>query len=481
MGVLSGFLDGVIKLSGAVSSLKKEDFDFNNGYVDFLRDKKGDSFVCGFSRDVILPEDIETKKYYIAGYGENNPARGVLDPQYIHAMWLDDCTDRGGILLISADCVGILGQDVQKLRNRLVDFCNKTGCRKIDVMCTHNHAGIDTMGIWGRLPFSGKNPDFMELIFEKAEKIAFEAYENRSKGDLYLGTIQVPDMQEDIRTPVVYSETLTRFRFVPENGNEIWLLNFASHSESLQGCNHLVSADFPCYLRERIRDKTGADVLYTVGAIGGMISMNVDNEKQLRKEHRLNESTRKIGFKLADYAMAITEEKKLEPIINFASKDFVVEVDNTVLALACLVGLLDGKRYPDRSSEKNWILKTEVSYYEIGTKKLLLLPCELFPELAFGGALDSDASATGKGAEVNPPLLCDITGDKEILIFGLANDEIGYVLPPNDFILNEKSPYLENGRDKFDRRHYEETNSVGPKTAAAIASAVSDLMELVKE
>ena len=179
--------------------------------------------------------------------------------------------------------------------------------------------------------------------------------------------------------------------------------------------------------------------------------------------------------------MAITEEKKLEPIINFASKDFVVEVDNTVLALACLVGLLDGKRYPDRSSEKNWILKTEVSYYEIGTKKLLLLPCELFPELAFGGALDSDASATGKGAEVNPPLLCDITGDKEILIFGLANDEIGYVLPPNDFILNEKSPYLENGRDKFDRRHYEETNSVGPKTAAAIAAAVSDLMELVKE
>ena len=86
-------------------------------------------------------------------------------------------------------------------------------------------------------------------------------------------------MQEDIRTPIVYSKALTRFRFVPEDGsNEIWMLNFASHSESLQGCNHLVSADFPCYLREKIKKTVGADTLYTVGAIGGMISMDIPDE-----------------------------------------------------------------------------------------------------------------------------------------------------------------------------------------------------------
>ena len=71
-------------------------------------------------------------------------------------------------------------------------------------------------------------------------------------------------------------------------------------------------------------------------------------------------------------------------------------------------------------------------------------------------------------------------GDKEILIFGLANDELGYVLPPNDFWLNEKSPYVDNGRDKHNRRHYEETNSMGPKTAEIIANTVTDLINAIK-
>ena len=54
---------------------------------------------------------------------------------------------------------------------------------------------------------------------------------NRKNGDLYLGEIEVPDMQEDIRTPIVYSKTLTRLRFVPNDGTrEIYFLNFASHS-----------------------------------------------------------------------------------------------------------------------------------------------------------------------------------------------------------------------------------------------------------
>ena len=68
-------------------------------------------------------------------------------------------------------------------------------------------------------------------------------------------------------------------------------------------------------------------------------------------------------------------------------------------------------------------------------KSLLLT---IFPELVFGGALSAEESGTGNGPEVNPDLLCDITGDKDILIFGLANDELGYVLPPNDFSNSSK-------------------------------------------
>lgn len=432
--------------------------------------KTGNIFNIGFGKRVILPEDIENKKYYIAGYGENNPARGVIDPQYAHAMWLDDNSGRGGVLFISLDIVGLLNKDVNRIRDRLSDFCRETGCRSVNVFATHNHAGIDTMGIWGRLPFSGKDSEFMEILFKSTVEACYEAYKSRRDGDLYLGTIEVPDMQEDIRTPVVYSKTLTRFRFAPADGSrEVWLLNFASHSESLQGCNHLVSADFPCYLREKIDTEAGADVVYTVGAIGGMISMDIPDEDKLRKEHRLLESTRKIGYKLADYALKISDEEKLEPVINIGRREFYARVENTILTLACMIGLLEAERYADSRYPKLMCLKTEVSVFEIGSKKMLFLPCEIFPELVYGSFLGGDESASGKGAEANPETLARIIGDDNIMVCGLANDELGYVVPPNDFILHPTAPYLEDGRDCHNRRHYEETNSMSPHIAFEIA------------
>ena len=450
----------------------------NGSFIDKEPCKTGNIFTVGFGKRVVLPEDIDKKKYYIAGYGENNPARGVIDPQYAHAMWLDDNSGRGGVLFISLDIVGLLNKDVNKIRERLADFCRETGCRSVNVFATHNHAGIDTMGIWGKLPFSGKDPAFMELLFRNTVDACYEAYEGRRDGDLYLGTIEVPDMQEDIRTPIVYSKTLTRFRFAPADASrEVWLLNFASHSESLQGSNHLVSADFPCYLRERIDTIAGADVVYTVGAIGGMISMDIPDEKTLRREHRLLESTRKIGYKLADYALKITDEEKLEPVINYGRREFYAKVENSILTIACMIGLLEADRFADSKYPKLMCLKTELSLFEIGNKKMLFLPCEIFPELVFGGFLSAEESASGKGAEANPTILSEIVGDKNIMVCGLANDELGYVLPPNDFNLHPTAPYLENGRDRFDRRHYEETNSMSPDIAFEIAENLKALCD----
>lgn len=479
--LLSNALTGFVKARGKMSLKSKPVTPLEDVTVDFLSEGNAEKFTVGFGKAIMLPDDIDKKKYYIAGYGENNPARGVIDPQYAHALWLDDNSGRGGVLFISLDVVGLLNKDVSKIRELLKPFCEKNGCRSINIFSTHNHAGIDTMGIWGPLPFSGKNEKFMNILFGAVLDAVASAYESRCEGDLFLGTVEVPDMQEDIRTPIVYSKTLTRFRFVPaEDKNEIWFLNFASHSESLQGCNHLVSADFPCYLREKIKKESGADVVYAVGAIGGMISMDIPEENKLRNEHRLIESTRNIGYKLADYALSIIDEKKLEPLVNFARKEFYADVENPVLTIACDIGLLTADKFASEDAPNFWCLKSEISYFEIGGKKMLLLPCEIFPELVFGGALSAEESGTGFGDEVNPKLLCDIVQDENILIFGLANDELGYVLPPNDFVLNEKSPYIDNGRDKHDRRHYEETNSMGPKTAAAIAQTVEEIINTLK-
>lgn len=442
---------------------------------------KSDRFLLGFAKKSILPDNVNKKKYYVAGYGENNPAKGVLDPPHTHAVWLDDLSGKGGIVLVSIDNVGMLNKDVNRLRARLHDFAMLSGCRSINIVSTHSHAGIDTMGIWGPLPLSGKDPKYMELVFSQTVKAVKEAYASRKPGRLYLGKTEVPDMQEDIRTPIVYSKTLTRLRFEPDDGKQqVYIINFASHSESLQGCNSRISADFPHYLREKIRQDTGAETLYCVGAIGGMISMDIPNEQEIRDNGGdFAESTANIGRKLADYALSIKDETELKPKIGCIRQDFYVKAENTLLLIAAKAGILEADEYrlPDGSG---FAMKSEISYLEIGSLKILMLPCEIFPELVYGGYLSAEESATGCGGEINPIPLQEIVGD-EVMIIGLANDELGYVLPPNDFLLHPETPYFENARDIHERRHYEETNSMGPGTAARIAETVAEIINTVEK
>ena len=442
---------------------------------------RGNRFLLGFSKESILPTDVDKKKYYIAGYGENKPAKGVLDPPHTHAVWIDDLSGKGGIVLVSIDNVGMLNKDVNRLRARLREFAILSGCRSINIVSTHSHAGIDTMGIWGPLPLSGKNPKYMELVFSQTVKAVKDAYANRKLGKLWLGKTDVPDMQEDIRTPIVYSKTLTRLRFEPDDGSrQTYIINFASHSESLQGCNERISADFPHYMREKIKEETGAQTLYCVGAIGGMISMDIPNEKEIRDNgNDFAESTANIGKKLAEYALSISEETELKPRIGTLRQEVYFKAENTLLMIAAKAGILEADEYrmPDGSGA---VMKSEISYIEIDSLKILLLPCEIFPELVYGGYLSAEESATGYGGEINPMPLKEIVGE-DIMIIGLANDELGYVLPPNDFILHDETPYFENGRDVHGRRHYEETNSLGPQTAERIAQTVREIINTVEK
>ena len=53
----------------------------------------------------------------------------------------------------------------------------------------------------------------------------------------------------------------------------------------------------------------------------------------------------------------------------------------------------------------------------------------------------------------------------------------GYVVTPNEFILNPTKPYLDTATDKFGDRHYHETNSLGESAAFTIAGEFAKLAE----
>ena len=178
-------------------------------------------WTVGFSAREILPDmtRLENGEYYMAGYQSGYPAKGMLDPQYVRAVWLDAGDGLGGIVLAAIDCVAISSVDVNIIRDRLADFMAETGCRFVHICATHTHAGIDTMGLWGPVGVSGQDADFMQTLYEQTETAVREAYKSRKQGRLYYGTAEMPGyLFRDSREPEVIDPTLSCLRFAPSDG-----------------------------------------------------------------------------------------------------------------------------------------------------------------------------------------------------------------------------------------------------------------------
>ena len=429
---------------------------------------KGERWQCGFAMREVMPDSLDSAFYVIAGHGPGRKAEGVHDPLTVRAMWIG--TGGGGVAHVCADFIGLTNTEVNGIRKSLDVFIKVTNCAAVNISCTHTHGSFDTVGYWGRLPLTGKVPEYMEKITRSIHDAVVEAYLNRKDGVLSVGTAHVPGAQHQRRKPEVFHDTLTRIRFTPDDGSaETWLLNFAAHPNTLGGGNRLISADYPYYLRETIAKSSDANVLFGIGAIGAVDPGEYDDNNW--------ERTRMQGEALAEAALSIDNDRELEPVIRSIAQPFYYPVDNPVLNFLAMLGVMSSAKFACEKGDLKMALRSEMSYLTLGDLHILMLPGEEFPPLAYGGYRDANHSATGKGPEANPKPLVEIAGDDDLLIFGVTNDMAGYVVPPNEFILNPTKPYLDTATDKFGDRHYHETNSLGESAAFTIAEEFAKLAE----
>ena len=441
----------------------------------------GEKWTCGFAKAAYTPADYNNKTYFIAGYDSNNPVKGVLDDLYARAVYLDDNRGNGGVIFCALDCVGISRRDINDIRKYALESGRLGKVKSINISSTHTHAGIDTQGLWGEKIYkSGKDKAFMENLKKQAARAVVEAYENRKDGSLYMGYTPVEDMQADVRTPVTYDKNLTRFRFSPDDSSgEIYIVNFASHAELL-GTTSLVSADFPAYLIKEIEEKVqGSNAVFFNGAIGGMISA-----KEIKKVYRdsidCEAYMKGFGKQLGELVLSVENEIRLEPVLNIKTKGITVPGDNTVLVLARYLNVLNNDMGRTQKRSKVCIY-SEVAYMELGKGDVavFLIPGELFPELYNGEFLTETDSANHRKASYKK-VLSDMTDCRHKFVIGLCNDELGYILAENDFLLNEVLPYINKATDEMDRDHYEETNSTGPETGRIILEETENLIKSVK-
>lgn len=145
-----------------------------------ISNKTDDKFDVGFAMKETMPDDFESKTYYIAGHKMAQKMTGFHDPITISAMWIG-CGDEGGVMMVCADVIGLTNFEVSIIRASLEEFSSKAKCKAINVCCSHTHGGFDTVGYWGKLPKSGKVDTYMQKIFKTVKEVCLEAYDNRKR------------------------------------------------------------------------------------------------------------------------------------------------------------------------------------------------------------------------------------------------------------------------------------------------------------
>ncbi len=427
-----------------------------------LLSSEGEHWYFGFGCADILPDPDSDEPLYMAGYNNALEVQEISDYCQARALWLD--TGAEGMLIIGIDCIGLDSGVVGQIRDRLSDL---TDCSAVHVYSTHTHAGADTLGLWGPIGVDGKNDGYMTSLIEAAETAGRDALADRKKGSLYFSKIETENMYRDSRDPQVYDPYLYQLRFEAKEENRCGLRMFfyGAHAESMRGDNVLLSRDFPGRLCDEVAIATGDDTLFAAGAIGGLIMTH-----EFVPTGPLNsEENRDITADLLiNYALSITPEteRELLPRLSVARSRFVVPLDNPTFLLYKALGILTNDACP-ASSATGYGVRTELNVCMMDDVALTLVPGEIFPELVYGGEY-GDANPDG----INPEPLSDIAaryGVQDLLIVGLANDEVGYIVPPSDFLLSEDAPYFEKTMDHKGENHYEETNSVGPECADKIA------------
>lgn len=375
---------------------------------------------------------------YLAGFGQNRRAESIHDPLSVRALSL--AWDGGRLVLAALDLIGLARRHCLALEARVRQSFPGT---RLILTCTHTHHAPDSIGLWGP---DEATPGIDLAWFDGVIEAVAAAVESACAASTPAASIKsfahpAPGFARNARDPHILDDELSGLQFVDGHGRPLAsLVVFPCHPETLWEFNPHVTADYVHALRRDVESASGAPCLFMAGDLGGMMTPDV-------RDHSFAESEA-IGAGLAKVALeafAAAESAPLDPPA-LATQAFEIPMQSPLFELAINGGLLPDDRSPSGA------LLTEANLIRFGPAWLLTVPGELLP--ALGLAYKARLKAAGANVAV---------------VVGLANDELGYILPPDQY----KYP-----DDPFNPgAHYEETMSVGPLAGPRLTEAVERLVE----
>ncbi len=509
-----------------------ESDNFYEGTKAFLDEPaKNAQWYLGFGKASMVPENLKdgSKEYYTGGYFTQK-INGVYDDQGANAVAISDNSGRGTVVMVAIDGIGVCNDDVRAIRaeaeRKLKEAGIKSDIVAININSTHCHTVIDTQGfgleplintvfqnLFSFLPFIEKtrsiDPEFYELMIDGASDAIVEAYNNKEAGDLYyfetagVGYSERNNNYLDDEYGYIfnkrydmegYQHVIACFKFVPyrKSSAPTVLANLGGHPTTINRETKLLSADYPNYIEYKMNEK-GINFMFIQGAqspisvnAGGVktesILAEIETEIEADPTAKDYDEAKKLGYEFARIILdAEKNAKPVRPVLNVRMKEVTVPLEYGLMELGTVSGLLGMTVVRDKSAPSGYSVISEVGYLEIGTDIVMLtVPGELIPQLVWGNVVDKTQSYTGTDWELE--YTADIVGEgKTVLVMGLCNDAIGYIVPDNDY-----APFIADSLWNTDlgeklwgkpQRHYEEMLSTGSKAGSTVIGALNSIVE----
>ncbi|MFN8443332.1 MAG: hypothetical protein U0175_21325 [Caldilineaceae bacterium] len=398
---------------------------------------------AGYAQRKITPSlDVPV---FLAGFDQNRRASSVHDDLWVRTLVLA-C----GEVRVALACIDVIGLARHHCLDILQRINKKWPLDNLIVAVTHTHHGPDTIGLWGPdQSKSGVDLNYLNHLKKLVADCCNDALHVLTPVTLCTATANVPDVVQNFRDPAIVDDELTCLQFV-DRLEQVFatLLIYPCHPEAMWKDNTAVTSDYAHSLRQTVELATGAPALFCVGALGGMLSPNVSE--------RSFAATEAMGKRLGEAAVQALNGQAAHPVtdLKLVRREFTIPMANPVFLMAIESGLLPNIVQPDGTvlTEANLLrLKREG-----GDVLLATVPGELLPKLG----LALKAQMHDAGAET-------------AAILGLANDELGYILPAEDFVFPENPFEPET--------HYEETMSVGVDTGPTLMDELTKMIEQIKQ
>ena len=509
------------------SFVKEKDFVYDNffeGTKDFIDEaKEGAKWSLGYSTVSLVPENFEDYDLYLGGFmcEKNmftNDVRQILDDMKVRVIALNDGSGRGTAVFATVDSIGVSNGDIRHIRGLLNDYAKENDLNSINIFATHVHSGIDTQGMWteiikkwprnilssamrlSKLQLQGTDPEYMEFFYGRIRGAIEDAVASMEEGEMTFARKDIGERyfyNKNRPSATALDTELKRFTFTPDNkdATPTIILNMAAHpdvaglavGDEVNG--HGVSGDYVYYIGETL-GKAGYNFMFFNGAICGIYIGGVRGEEERRVDGPANYG-REIGKMVlsltkteeeinADSFLSTPDfvpteeyitwyegwtpviETEVEPILNIRLQKVDFKVTNPLIRAASKIKLVN--YLVKVKGFRDYYLTTEIGYIEMGKDiKIAMVPGEFCTDLAYGGAsLTAEGSILGKDFEGKT--LVDIFGE-DVIVFGLANDAIGYIVPDNDYVM------------ALNHDHYAETLSLGKNTASTLSKAFEEIVK----